>query len=789
MKIFLFLFLIITTSLSAQTISGYITDEQSGEPLINATVFERNSKKGVVSNEYGFYSLTLPKGSIDLAVSYVGYTSAQVQFTLSKDTTLNVGLLVNQMEEVVISESKIDNIAKRTTVSAISLPIEQIKTLPMLGGESDVLKAVTLTPGVSAGTEGSTGLYVRGGTPDQNLILLDGATVYNASHLFGFLSVFNTDALKNLDLYKGGFPARYGGRLSSVLDITMREGNNQEFHGKIGLGLIASNLLLEGPIQKGKTSFLFTARASYLDAFTFWTKQRFDRGLTDQYSNYNLYDVNAKINHKFSDKQHLYLSFYHGRDFLFTKVKDTPNELRTNELKWGNTTFSARFNQKINNKLFAKVMAYYTHYSYELSETDQTNVLIDSLFFSQTFRNQSLVNDFGGKINFDYTPNPNHQIKFGVEAVRHFFTPQNNLFESQSAEDGNNSFTNRNDYESTEVATYFEDRINIGEKLSMNIGGRFAGFQVEESFYTSLEPRLIIGYELPKDYTLKTAYTRTKQFIHLLTNNGIGLPNDIWVNSTDNIEPQQADMFIVGIFKYFEKLGLETSIETYYKKMTHLIDYQQGINFLSSFTENWEDIVETDGTGEAYGTEFFIHKKQGRLNGWIGYTLSWNFRQFDNLNNGNPYPFKYDRRHDFSIVANYQLNEKWTLSGVWVFATGNATTLPQAKYDVIYPISYTSLLPSRSFIFSYPDRNSSRMPNYHRGDVSFTHKKITKRGRKRTFNISVYNVYNRLNPHYLIVRKNGEWNHQTQQMDNARTEMAQVSLLPFLPSVYWSLEF
>jgi outer membrane cobalamin receptor len=787
MRLLIFIFLIIiNTTVFGQTISGYVLDEASGEPLISATIFEKNNQKGSTTNEYGFFSITLPKGEVQLNISYVGYESIFYGFDLKKDTNLIFTLKTVNLQEIIITENQIDKITARTTISAINLPIEQIKTLPMLGGEPDVLKALTLMPGVSSGSEGSTGLFVRGGTPDQNLILLDGATVYNASHLFGFLSVFNTDALKNIEIYKGGFPARYGGRLSSVLDITMKEGNNQEWSGKIGIGLIASNFLLEGPIKKDKSSFLLTARTSYLDAFTFWNKQNFDAGSSEKYTNYNLYDINAKFNHQFSNKQHLYFSFYHGKDFLNSKTRNNPNELSISQLKWGNTTFSARFNQKITNKLFAKFMAYYTHYNYQLKQNEQSNLLVDSLFYKQTFTNQSTVNDIGTKINLDYSPNPNHQIKFGIEAVRHFYTPQNNQFQGKNNTDSI-SFSNRYDYQSNEFGAYFEDKMNIRDNLSLNIGGRLAGFQVQKSFYTALEPRLIVGYELPNEYILKAAYTRTKQFIHLLTNNGIGLPNDIWVNSTDNIKPQKADMCIIGISKTFRKFGVETSIEGYYKKMSNLIDYKQGIDFLSSFSEKWEDIVEPNGKGEAYGTEFFIHKKQGKINGWVGYTLSWNFRQFDNLNNGNSYPFKYDRRHDLSIVTNYHFNKKWTVSAVWVFATGNATTLPQAKYDINHATNYPS--PFRSYIFSYPDRNSSRMPNYHRGDISFTHKKETKKGRLRTLNFSVYNVYNRYNPNYLIIRNNGEWNTQTLKFDNPRTEMAQVSLLPFLPSVYYSLTF
>jgi hypothetical protein len=787
-RFFIFLFLLINTTAFAQTISGFVTAKASGEPLISANIFEQNQRVGTTTNEFGFFSLTLPKGNLNLKISYVGYESVSMNIDLTKDTVINIGLIAADFETVTVTASKLDKITERTTISAINLPLKQLEQLPMLGGESDVIKALTLMPGVSSGSEGSTGLFVRGGTPDQNLILLDGATVYNASHLFGFLSVFNTDALKNIEIYKGGFPARFGGRLSSVLDITMKEGNNQEFNGKIGIGLIASNLLLETPIIKGKSSAIVTARTSYLDAFTFGTKQRFEKQEKQQYSNYNLYDINAKFNHKFSDNQHFYLSFYTGNDYLITKYRNRPQDLDENYLKWGNTTVSSRFNQKINSKVFAKLMVYYTRYNYEFNTTETSFSLIDSTYSSQQFINQATVSDLGTKLNFDYAPNPNHQIKFGIEATRHFYTPQNNTL--KTIEDTDTNFiNNRYDYQSNEFGIYIEDRLNIGEKLSVNLGGRLAGFQIQNSFYTAFEPRLIVGYELPKDYILKAAYTRTKQFIHLLTNNGIGLPNDIWVTSTDKIAPQQADMFILGLSKRFEEIGLETSVETYYKKMTHLIDYKQATNFLASFTENWEDIVETNGKGEAYGLEFFVHKKQGKLNGWVGYTLAWNFREFENLNNGKLYPFKYDRRHDFSIVANYPLNEKWTISAVWVFSTGNATTLPRAKYD--FPNHNTDTLGfiSRSFIFAYGDRNSSRMPNYHRADVSFTHTKETKKGNIRKLNFSIYNVYNRRNPHYLIIRENGEWNEARREFDNFRTEMLQVSLLPFLPSVYYSFTF
>lgn len=753
------------------TISGYISDATSGEPLISATVFENKNQKGTVTNEYGFFSLTLPKGNIQLRISYVGFETLKDSLNLSSDKRLNYSLNLATLAEVVVSANQVENISQRMQMSSINLPIKQIEALPMLAGEADILKALALTPGVSAGTEGSTGLLVRGGTTDQNLILLDGATVYNASHLFGFLSVFNTDAINNVELIKGGFPARYGGRLSSVLDITMKEGNRKEKSGEFSVGLLSSKILWESPLGEN-ASYLLSARASYLGLFVLPTKIAYRNGNADQYVNYNLFDINAKINYRFQDDSQLFLSAYAGNDF-FKAENGTRIENNTLNLNWGNITTSLRYQKAFSQKLFGHAMLNYTRYQHNLG----TEYLLEipSLDVKQEAKINTISNiqDLSAKFRFDYLPIANHALKFGGEIIEHRFAPS--IFQVNTEDTLRQVYTPKIVW-NTEMSAFIEDEMTITDRFKINIGLRYSALKTENRWYGGFEPRLAAHYQLNNDWSIKAGYSVMRQYIHLLSNNGVGIPNDIWVPVTDKIAPQSSQQLAIGITKYLPKWNIEASLESYYKKSYNLIDYSQGANFLFDFTKDWQDIVETKGTGEAYGLELFLHKKAGRFNGWTGYTLAWNNRQFDNINNGNWYPAKYDRRHDFEITGSYELNKRWDISATFVYNTGAAITLPDARYET----------PNSGRVLIYNARNAHRMPDYHRLDIGLNYRP----NEKSSWNFSVYNAYNRKNPYYLQIQNFYEFNNG---IDNLPTriysQLTQKSLFPIIPSVSYSRSF
>lgn len=753
------------------TISGYISDINSGEPLINATIYESKNAKGTVTNEYGFFSLTLPKGNVKINISYVGFQTKVDSFYLSKNQEKNYGLDNALMEEVVISTSKNDHVSNRLQISSINLPIKQIEALPMLAGETDILKALALTPGVSTGTEGSTGLLVRGGTPDQNLILLDGATVYNASHLFGFLSVFNTDAINNVELIKGGFPARYGGRLSSVLDITMKEGNRKEKSGAFSIGLLSSKILYESPLGEN-ASYLLSARASYLGLFALPTRIAYRNGNADQYINYNLFDINAKINYQFKDKSQLYWSVYTGNDFFITE-SGTRIENNQLNLNWGNITSSLRYQKAFSPKLFGQAMLNYTRYHHDLGVIYELNIPALDITERSEIVAKSNVQDISAKFRFDYLPTANHAIKFGGEAIRHRFAPT--IF-SIDIEDSTQQNYIPNIIWNTELAAFVEDEMTITDNFKINVGLRYSALKTASRWYGGFEPRLAAHYQLENDWSIKAGYSVMRQYIHLLSNNGVGVPNDIWVPVTDKIPPQTSQQLAVGLTKYLRKWNVETSIEAYYKKSNQLIDYEQGTNFLFDFSSNWEDIVETNGNGEAYGLELFLHKKTGRFNGWLGYTLAWNNRQFDNINNGNWYPAKYDRRHDFEVTGSYELNKKWNISATFVYNTGAAITLPVARYET----------PNSGRVLIYNARNAHRMPDYHRLDIGLNYRPKE----NVSWNFSVYNAYNRRNPYYLQLQNFYDFDNG---IDAAPTriysQLTQRSLFPIIPSVSYSRTF
>ncbi len=795
-KLFFFMFVLtiflIANKTIAQryTISGYVEDASSGERLIASTVYDDVSKNGVVANVYGYYSLTLPKGTVKLKCSFVGYNPAELSFDLLKDTliifTLEPSLTLKEVTVTAKKESQVE----QSQMSVVEIPVHTIKSLPVFLGEKDVLKAIQLFPGVQSGNEGTTGLYIRGGGPDQNLILLDGVPVYNADHLFGFFSVFNPDAIQHVLLVKGGFPARYGGRLSSVLDIRMKEGNNKEYHGELSVGLISSKLMVEGPIVKNKSSFIISARRTYIDLLI----QPFIKAMEDNASGgYYFYDVNTKLNYMLSDKDRIFLSFYTGQDKAYVRYKDsyfsdnTQYEFASDAgLDWGNFTTAFRWNHIYNKKWFSNVTATFSRFRFDVGEKfiskETENGNTETSEFN--FKYFSGIHDWAIKADFEYHPSPRHRVLLGVSDIYHTFTPGSTIFKYNDATENNLSFETtygNNKVYAHEISIYGEDEFTINSRLKINAGIHASLFPVHGTYYYSLQPRLNARYILGENWSVKLAASKMTQYILLLTNSGIGLPTDLWLPVTKNIEPQQSWQYAAGIFHDLNN-NIEISIEGYYKNMSNLIEYKEGADFFSA-AQGWEEKIEV-GKGNAYGAEFLIRKTEGKTTGWIGYTLSWANRQFDNLNFGEQFPYRYDRRNDIGIAITHTLSERLDFGIVWVYGTGNAVSLPIEKYPgLITPNGndpYHTYYPDVQY---YEGRNGFRTPAYHRLDIGVNLHKKLKRG-NRTWSFNIYNLYNRKNP-FMIYFSN-EYNYAN---NTPTTRLKQISLFPLIPSFSYSYKF
>lgn len=758
-------------------LSGIIKDSLSSETLVGASVLVEELLSGTTTNAYGFFSIRLPANKpFKLRISYVGYARKVLEIQLSSDMRLDIMLssLDKTLGIVEISDSRLERAVESAQLGLVSIPIEQIKQVPAFLGEVDILKVLQLLPGVQSGNEGSTGLYVRGGGPDQNLILLDGVPVYNANHLFGFFSIFNADAVKHVDLYKGGHPARYGGRLSSVLDITMKEGNMQNFKAEAGIGLVASRLFVEGPLQKDKTSFMFSARRTYIDALA-RPFQRLETGVVGYY----FYDLNAKINHIISNKDRIFVSAYTGYDQFSARYRSESGfddfkqrNDSENYLDWGNITTSIRWNRIINNKLFMNVQGLYTRYRFRTRnvEKEQVSGLGSSTTNTLQYAFISSIVDVGLQANIEYSATKNHHIRSGGGYILHQFRPgtiqqKGNIFENPFEQLQGSKAIYVHD-----AFVFVEDEWKISQRMKVLTGARFNLFYAETTPYLVFEPRLSGRYLINTNLSAKLGYARMNQFLHLLTNSGIGLPTDLWVPATNQIKPQRSDQVSGGLALELPKKQIELSFEAYYKVMENLLEYQEGSSFLG-INADWQERV-TQGRGEAYGFEMFAHKKEGKTNGWIGYTLSWSNRQFDALNEGKVFPYRYDRRHDISFVINRQLDDNWRLSGVWVYGTGNAVTLPIARYNLM---DQTGVM--NQYVY-YGERNSYRMAPYHRLDLGLTHTRFTKYG-ERNFSFGLYNAYNRRNPFFIDL---------SYQIDGTN-KFIQYSLFPVIPYVSWNFKF
>ena len=784
------------------TVSGYITDESSGETLIGAGVLvEESARKnptGAVTNAYGYYTLTIPRGKVALQYSYVGYESVAMELDLQRDTTLNVVLTPSaEIREARVVAQK-DAGIQSTYLGAIDVPLVHIQRTPVVFGEADVLKALQLMPGVQGGNEGFTGLYVRGGGPDENLILLDGVPIYNVDHMLGILSVFQTEAVKKVTLYKGSFPARYGGRVSSIVDIRTNDGNMKETHGSFGMGFLTEKFHLEGPIIKDKLSYSLSARGLhtiFFDPAIRYFGKRLEEG-EEVYANYFFYDLNGKITWRLSDTDRFFLGSYNGRDQLNVRFdedesvwSDTDGFNRTKiGIGWGNNVVSLRWNHVFSSQLFSNTtvafnryrMAMYTGMKSQGSYYDGTRYVYD---FDIDYL--SGIRDWSAKMDFDYVPSPRHLVKFGAEYTYHTFLPQT-LTAVTFTQEGNEEnreeqkYGNTAPYRGHDVSVYAEDDFSVGDHLTVNPGLHLSLFNTEGKSYWNLQPRVSAKYAWDAGWSVKAGYARMAQYVHLLSSAQIALPVDLWVPITKDIKPVTSDQWSAGV--YFDGIkGWEFSVEGYYKSMHNILEYKDGTLMVATNT-GWETKVEM-GNGRAMGLEFFAQKTAGPVTGWLAYTLAKSDRQFPDgtINLGERFPYKSDRRHNFNINANWQVTPRIDLSATFVFATGGTTTLPIRQTMILRPDGRSS---SADYV---EHRNNYRLPPSHHLNIGANfHKK--KRHGERIWSLSVYNLYRQLNPnlvffHYETERATPEAEPETKLV------MEKLTILPFIPSVSYTYQF
>lgn len=787
-----------TKVVKTYTISGYIKDDDTGERLIAANVFDANSQKGIASNEYGFFSITLPRGEHQLNFSFLGYKTKTKRVNLKKNTNLTINLKPSlTLSEVVVTSKGLTPSAHVIGTNATVIPLNEMANLPSLGGEEDLLRTVNLLAGVQSGTDGFGGFNVRGGSLDQNLILLDGVPVYNAAHLGGLFSIFNSSAIKSAQLYTGNFPARFGGRLSSVLDVRTKEGNQRNVAGEISAGLIALKGAIEGPIVKDKSSYFFSMRRSIFDAFLRpisrkVKKKKGDSGVTD----HTFLDFNGKVNFYLGEKDQLFLSVYHGNDKFSDANLSTINGLdfstigHNQDLNWGNTIGVLRWNHLFSDRLFANTTLNFSKFWFKSEELydekviptgqDETDLVQANLFYNLY---NSSIEDKSAKIDFDFIPTPNHYIKFGAEFINHTFRPgaftlnHNSIIEVNDRNTVDSIIAVNNTVNSQEYALYLEDNITFSPKLKGNLGFRSTLINVQSTNYFSFQPRVALKYSLNRKTILSASVSKMMQNLHLLTTSGIGLPTDLWVPATAKVKPQLAWQGTLGLEKSLKK-GYSFNVQAYYKHLKNLITYQEGSSFLIESivldASDWERKVTT-GSGTSYGVETSLKKSIGALKGWISYTYARANRQFEEVNFGVPYNFKFDRPHSFKIIATYQLSDKINFSANWVYESGMPTTLPTGEYTFT-----SSNLFSPVSVLNVGEKNSFRLPTNHHLDfgINIT---LSKSRVQQIIKLGVYNVYNRKNPLYYRLRDKKD--------GSGEKEFVQVTLLPISPSLSYTLQF
>lgn len=769
----LFLFPLIIFAQSSVTLSGYIRDMESGETLIAAAVSIPELKQGTFTNDFGFFSLSLPirPDSIEVVFSYSGYVKQSRMILPEKDKIIEINLAYQSLDEVVISANSVAEKVNSSQMSVDRVSMREAKALPSFLGEVDIIKTLQLKPGVSTGSEGSSGIFVRGGGADQNLVLLDNTVLYNPSHLFGFFSTFNSDAVKDVQLFKGGFPSQYGGRLSSVIDVKMNEGNQRKFSGAGGLGLISSRLTLEGPIVEDKASFLVSGRRTYVDIITSAVNEaNSDNPDFFRIPDYFFYDFNAKINVKLSDKDQLYLSGYIGRDrFTFDDSDFNFN------FDWGNTNATLRWNHFFNQKLFMNVSAFYTDYEYKIANQ----------FDLFSFELGSQITDFGSRVDFTFIPNNSHAVKFGASGIYHTFNVGRL---NAGSSDSIFSFDAGDQYLGTELGAYISDDWEVNEKITLNFGARLSGFVIDSTTYWNFEPRFASKFTISPNASLKFSYARMAQYLHLVANSGTSLPTDIWYPSTELVKPELSDQIALGI-----TIGLGEkylfSNEVYYKWLQNQIDFKDGANLFVNDNLESEFVF---GRGWAYGNEIYLEKVQGRLTGWIGYTLGWTWREFDGtwrtgeyiqddaINDGRKFHPTYDARHTINIVGIYKINERLTASAAWTYLSGTVNTAaPGFGWNL-----GTDFLSGQGGGFPtgvpiFVDRGNLRLPAYHRLDLGFVIKFNPKWG-ESDLTISAYNAYNRRNIYFIFFDRDAE---------TGKNQAQQVTLFPIIPSVTYNFSF
>ena len=754
----------ITHQIKAQeitTVNGTVKDKLTGESIIGAVIkIDQLVNVVVTSNEYGFYAISLPKGKYDLRISFVGYEEKRIPILLNAPLITNVFLeSKNQLAEVVVSTKRKDDNLTKAQIGTETLNMQSISKVPVIFGEKDVLKTIQLLPGVKSAGEGNSGFYVRGGAADQNLILLDEAPVYNASHLLGFFSTFNSDAIKDATLIKGNGPAQYGGRLSSVLDVKMKDGNNKNYTVNGGLGLISSRLSIEGPIQEDKSSFILSGRRTYADVFLKASEKFKDNILY-------FYDLNAKANYKIDDKNRIYFSGYFGQDEL-----GLGSSFRIN---WGNKTGTIRWNRIVNNKLFLNTSFIYSDYSYNVGlKNGETN-----------FNVNSNIKDVNLKQDYTYYLNPKNTIRFGFNSILHTITPS--VFSGTV-----NNNINKVGRNGLENALYFNNNFKANQQLTFDYGLRISAYSImggdqynvynnnaitqsillqKNEFgktYMNVEPRFTSNYRINDLSSVKIAYARNVQHLHLLSNATAASPSDQWIGNSYNIKPELADQTSIGYARNFKNNTYELGAELYYKRMQNQLDYKDGTN-INTIADVESSLLY--GVGRAYGFEFLAKKKIGLFSGWVSYTLSKTERKIDGINDGNWYNAKQDRTHDVSIVTILELNPKWTVSGVFVYSTGNAVTFPTGKYAL-----------GEQTIYQYANRNANRMPDYHRLDLSATYENKNKKKNAGSWNFSLYNVYGRENAYQI--------SFQDDPSDNSKTQIIQTALFRWVPSITYNFKF
>ncbi|MDQ3110569.1 MAG: TonB-dependent receptor [Bacteroidota bacterium] len=750
------------------TVSGTVKDKKTGESLIGAIVRINEVKgAGAASNEYGFYSLTVAEGDYSISVNMLGYTTRTEKISLHADVRLDLflGDTAAVMSEVVIADERKDANVTDPQMGAQKLDMKEANKIPVLFGEKDILKTIQLLPGIKSGGDGGGGFFVRGGAADQNLILLDEAPVYNASHLLGFFSTFNSDAIKDVTVYKGNQPAQYGGRLSSVLDIKMNDGNNQRFHVGGGIGLISSKLSIEGPIVKNKGSFLISGRRTYADIFL-----KLSQNETTKNSSLYFYDLNLKANYQLNDKNRIFLSGYFGRDKI--GLADAFG------IDWGNATGTFRWNHILNDRLFSNTSVIFSNYSYKISIEGST----------AQFDITSKIRDYNVKHEYQFFPNPRNNLRFGVNSIYHIVTPgQINASEGSAINP-----VKIQDRFGLENAAYITDVWNITDRVNLTSGIRFTSFSAigEGDYYSfdsegnvndtthyaagefaktyfQLEPRISAGFIINAKSSVKISYARNAQNLHLLSNSTSSSPTDLWVMSSANIKPELANQYAVGYYRNFRDNTIEFSTEIYYKSLQNQIDYRNGANTQAN------ELIEGEllfGSGRAYGVEVFVKKHYGKLTGWVSYTLSRSERRIEAINDNSWYPVRQDRTHDISIVAMYELTKKWSLAATWVYNTGSAVTFPSGKYIVDGQVQ-----------FLYTERNGYRMPAYHRMDIGATWERKKTEKFESSWNFSIYNVYGRENAYVITFRQS--------ESDPTKTEAVQTSLFKIIPSVTYNFKF